>query len=44
MQEQYGAFKSLESTTTSTCNAEGPVWYYERTLTSEREVRTGSLL
>ncbi|KAH7930383.1 ribonuclease T2 [Leucogyrophana mollusca] len=35
--EQYGHFKTLNSTTASSCSATG-VWYYERTPTSERVV------
>ncbi|KAI5121169.1 hypothetical protein M0805_007166 [Coniferiporia weirii] len=37
--EQYGRFKSIDSTTASTCAAEG-IQYLERTPTSERDVRT----
>lgn len=35
--EQYGHFKTLDSTTNSTCNESG-IWYYERTPTSERPI------
>ncbi|KAI6114944.1 ribonuclease T2 [Pisolithus thermaeus] len=35
--EQYGHFKTINSTTPSSCAAEG-LWYYGRTPTSEREV------
>ncbi|KAH7916360.1 ribonuclease T2 [Hygrophoropsis aurantiaca] len=35
--EQYGHFKTLNSTTPSSCQATG-IWYYERTPTSERLV------
>ncbi|KAG1850623.1 ribonuclease T2 [Suillus subalutaceus] len=35
--EQYGHFKTLNSTTPSSC-AETGIWYYERTTTSERVV------
>ncbi|EIN13999.1 ribonuclease T2 [Punctularia strigosozonata HHB-11173 SS5] len=37
--EQYGRFKSINSTTTSSCSTTAPIWYYERTKTSEHEVR-----
>ncbi|KAJ7596651.1 ribonuclease T2 [Mycena floridula] len=37
--EQYGTYKTLDSTTPSSCNATGPIWYYERSTGSEREVR-----
>jgi len=36
--EQYGTYKTLDSTTKSSCSATEPIWYYERTTTSEREV------
>ncbi|KAI6031407.1 ribonuclease T2 [Pisolithus microcarpus] len=35
--EQYGHFKTINSTTPSSCKADG-LWYYERTPTSERDV------
>lgn len=38
--EQFGQFKSLDSTTKSSCNTTLGIWYYERTPTSERDVRT----
>ncbi|KZT74992.1 ribonuclease T2 [Daedalea quercina L-15889] len=38
--EQFGQFKSIDSTTTSTCNTTLGIWYYARTPTSEHEVRT----
>ncbi|KAJ7446438.1 ribonuclease T2-like protein [Mycena galericulata] len=37
--EQYGTFKTLDSTTPSTCSETEPIWYHERTIGSEREVR-----
>jgi len=37
--EQYGSFKHLDTTTPSTCSSTAPIWYYERTATSEQEVR-----
>ncbi|KAJ6503318.1 ribonuclease T2-like protein [Mycena vitilis] len=37
--EQYGKYKSLDSTTASTCSSTAPLWYYERTPASEHEVR-----
>ncbi|KAG6821402.1 hypothetical protein H0H93_014199 [Arthromyces matolae] len=37
--EQYGTFKPLDSTTPSTCTSTGKIWYYERTPSSEHEVR-----
>ena len=40
VQEQLGQFKTLDSTTKTSCNATLGIWYYERTPTSEREVRT----
>ena len=39
-QEQFGQFKTLDSTTKSSCNTTHGIWYYERTPTSERDVRT----
>ncbi|KAI0962079.1 hypothetical protein AcV7_001000 [Taiwanofungus camphoratus] len=36
--EQFGQFKSIDSTDTSTCNETG-IWYYERTPGSEHDVR-----
>lgn len=38
-QEQFGQFKSLDTTYNSTCSATAGIHYYERTPTSEREVR-----
>ncbi|KAG7452371.1 ribonuclease T2 [Guyanagaster necrorhizus] len=41
--EQYGTYKTLDSTSDSSCSKTEPIWYYERTLSSEHEVRkTGS--
>jgi ribonuclease T2 len=37
--EQFGHYKTLDSTNKSSCDTTGPIWYYERTKTSEREVR-----
>ncbi|KAI0347636.1 ribonuclease T2 [Trametopsis cervina] len=37
--EQYGRFKPVNSTTNSSCSASEGIWYYERTGTSETEVR-----
>ncbi|KAF8922066.1 ribonuclease T2 [Mucidula mucida] len=37
--EQFGTYKTLDSTTKSSCSATEPIWYYERTLGSEHEVR-----
>ncbi|KAH8835468.1 ribonuclease T2 [Flagelloscypha sp. PMI_526] len=37
--EQYGAYKTLDSTSTSSCSSTASIWYYERTPRSEREVR-----
>ncbi|KAJ7492414.1 ribonuclease T2-like protein [Mycena latifolia] len=37
--EQFGTYKTLDTTTTSTCSTTAPIWYYERTATSEHEVR-----
>jgi len=37
--EQYGTFKTLDTTTPSTCSSTAPIWYYERTASSEHEVR-----
>ncbi|KAK7465340.1 hypothetical protein VKT23_005319 [Stygiomarasmius scandens] len=39
--EQYGTYKPLDTTTTSTCSTNETIWYYERTPSSEREVRKG---
>ncbi|KAI0727823.1 ribonuclease T2 [Fomitopsis betulina] len=38
--EQFGQFKSLDSTTESSCNTTLGIWYYARTPSSQREVRT----
>ncbi|KAJ7361522.1 ribonuclease T2-like protein [Mycena albidolilacea] len=38
--EQYGTYKTLDTTTASTCSSTLPIWYYERTPASEHEVRT----
>ncbi|KAF9809055.1 hypothetical protein IEO21_07592 [Rhodonia placenta] len=38
--EQFGQFKSIDSTTESSCNTTAGIWYYEITPTSVREVRT----
>nr|BAF65238.1 ribonuclease T2 [Ganoderma lucidum]BAF65239.1 ribonuclease T2 [Ganoderma lucidum] len=37
--EQFGNFKTIDSTTKSTCSPTAGIHYYERTPTSEREVR-----
>jgi ribonuclease T2 len=37
--EQFGKYKVIDSTSKSSCNTTQPIWYYERTKTSEREVR-----
>ncbi|PIL31812.1 hypothetical protein GSI_06516 [Ganoderma sinense ZZ0214-1] len=37
--EQFGNFKTIDSTTKSTCSPTAGIYYYERTPTSEREVR-----
>ncbi|CDO75501.1 hypothetical protein BN946_scf184935.g37 [Trametes cinnabarina] len=37
--EQFGHFKTVDSTTASTCSSTAGIHYYERTPTSEREVR-----
>lgn len=37
--EQFGHFKTLDSTTNSTCSPTAGIWYYERTPTSEHDVR-----
>ncbi|KAH0590994.1 hypothetical protein H2248_001106 [Termitomyces sp. 'cryptogamus'] len=37
--EQYGSFKPLDSTSPSTCSQTAPIWYFERTPSSEQEVR-----
>lgn len=37
--EQFGTYKTLDSTTKSTCSATGQIHYFERTPTSERDVR-----
>jgi ribonuclease T2 len=37
--EQYGTYKTLDTTTPSTCSSTEPVWYHERTAASEHEVR-----
>lgn len=37
--EQFGAYKNVDSTTNSTCSKTAGIWYYERTKSSEREVR-----
>nr|VWO96755.1 Ribonuclease T2 [Ganoderma boninense] len=36
---QFGNFKTIDSTTKSTCSPTAGIYYYERTPTSEREVR-----
>ena len=38
-QEQFGTYKTIDSTTPSSCSETGPIRYLERTPTSEREVR-----
>ncbi|KAK0466446.1 ribonuclease T2-like protein [Desarmillaria tabescens] len=37
--EQYGTYKTLDSTLNSSCSKTEPIWYYERTPSSEHEVR-----
>ncbi|SJL06269.1 related to ribonucleases [Armillaria ostoyae] len=37
--EQYGTYKAIDSTTKSSCSKTEPIWYYERTPSSEHEVR-----
>lgn len=37
--EQFGHFKTIDSTTKTSCSSTADIWYYERTPTSEREVR-----
>ena len=37
--EQFGHYKTLDSVTNSTCSSTEGIWYYERTPTSERDVR-----
>ncbi|KAF9566095.1 ribonuclease T2 [Agrocybe pediades] len=37
--EQFGSYKTVDSTTKSTCSAAGPIKYLERTPGSEHEVR-----
>ncbi|KAG5654696.1 hypothetical protein H0H81_007452 [Sphagnurus paluster] len=37
--EQYGTYKPIASTTTSSCSKTAPIWYYERSRGSERNVR-----
>ncbi|KAG6862149.1 hypothetical protein C0995_004231 [Termitomyces sp. Mi166 len=37
--EQYGTYKPLDSTSPSTCSSTAPIWYYERTPSSEQEDR-----
>ncbi|KAL4241605.1 RNase T2 family protein [Abortiporus biennis] len=37
--EQFGHFKTVDSTTTSSCSTTAPIHYYERSAHSEREVR-----
>lgn len=39
LQEQFGTYKTLDSTTKSTCSTTGQIHYFERTPTSERDVR-----
>lgn len=36
--EQYGVYKTINSTTASTCSSTKPIWYYERNPGSERSV------
>ncbi|KAI0068169.1 ribonuclease T2 [Artomyces pyxidatus] len=42
--EQFGRFKALDSTSPTTCSSTAGIWYYERTPTSEREVRDLDLI
>ncbi|KAJ7925994.1 ribonuclease T2-like protein [Mycena leptocephala] len=37
--EQFGRYKTLDTTTPSTCSSTAPIWYYERASASEHEVR-----
>ncbi|ESK98147.1 ribonuclease t2 [Moniliophthora roreri MCA 2997] len=37
--EQYGTYKTLDSTTPSSCVNNESIWYYERTPSAEKEVR-----
>ncbi|KAI0275044.1 ribonuclease T2 [Gloeopeniophorella convolvens] len=37
--EQFGRFKALDSVTNTSCSATAGIYYYERTHSSEREVR-----
>ncbi|KAH9950891.1 ribonuclease T2 [Amylocystis lapponica] len=37
--EQFGQFKSIDAVDKSSCSTTEGIWYYERTPTSEREVR-----
>ncbi|RDB29420.1 Ribonuclease T2 [Hypsizygus marmoreus] len=37
--EQYGTYKPVKSTTTSSCSRTAPIWYYERSKGSQEEVR-----
>lgn len=38
--EQFGQFKTVDAVDVSTCNTTTGIWYYQRTPTSEHEVRT----
>ncbi|KIY69142.1 ribonuclease T2 [Cylindrobasidium torrendii FP15055 ss-10] len=38
--EQYGTYKTLDSTTNTTCSHTEGIWYYERSTGSEHEVRS----
>ncbi|KAF9269971.1 ribonuclease T2 [Marasmius fiardii PR-910] len=40
--EQFGTYKTLDSTTKSSCTSNETIWYYERTQSSEHEVRKGN--
>ena len=39
VKEQFGRFKALDSVTNSSCSSTAGIYYYERTPTSERDVR-----
>nr|BAJ06629.1 ribonuclease T2 [Flammulina velutipes]BAJ06630.1 ribonuclease T2 [Flammulina velutipes] len=37
--EQFGTYKTVDSTTKSSCSSTEPIWYYKRSPESEHEVR-----
>jgi len=39
VKEQFGRFKAVDSVTKSSCSSTDGIYYYERTPTSERDVR-----